>query len=471
VIFVDLDGTLISTDLFYEAIVQAIRHDPRLLLQFPSWLLRGRAHLKQRLSERIAFDVRHLPCRSDVLELLAEARACGTRLVLATASDRAWAASIAEQLGIFDDVLASDGVRNLKGAAKRDAIRDYCRERRLTRFAYIGDSRADLPIWEEASQVVAVAPSASVRAALERSEVPVQLLGRRAARPRALVRAMRPHQWAKNLLLFLPIILAHAWFDAARWGHAVLAFVAFCACASAVYVCNDVLDLESDRAHPRKRERPFASGALPIVWGPPLVFGLLVVALGIAALLPPMFLGLLALYLATSTAYSFWLKRKAMIDVIVLSGLYTLRILAGGVATDTRVSEWLMALSIFLFTSLAFSKRFSELLRLHEEGKESAQGRSYRPGDLSVIESLGTSCGFISVVVLALYIHSPDVHQYYRLQWPLWMICPLLMYWISRIWLLARRGQLGEDPIVFTLGDRTSRLVAALVIAFMVIAS
>ncbi len=281
---------------------------------------------------------------------------------------------------------------------------------------------------------------------------------------------MRPHQWAKNLLLFLPLILAHAWFDAARWGHAVLAFVAFCACASAVYICNDLLDLDSDRAHPRKRQRPFAAGTLPIVWGPPLMFGLLVVAFGIAALMPPTFLGLLALYLALSTTYSFWLKRKAMIDVIVLSGLYTLRILAGGVATDTQVSEWLMALSIFLFTSLAFSKRYSELSRLHEEGQESARGRGYRPCDLGVIESLGASCGYISVLVLALYIHGPDVHQSYRLQWPLWLVCPLLMYWISRIWLLSRRGQLSEDPIVFTLRDRVSWIVAALVITLMMIA-
>ncbi len=179
VVFVDLDGTLIGTDLLHEAIVLAIRHDPRLLLRLPWWSLRGRAQMKERLSERVAFDVRHLPCRSDVLELLAEARASGTRLVLATASDRAWAASIAEQLGIFDDVLASDGDRNLKGTAKRDAIRDYCRVRGLTRFAYIGDSRADLPVWEEASRAIAVAPSASVRAALERGDVPVQLLGRR----------------------------------------------------------------------------------------------------------------------------------------------------------------------------------------------------------------------------------------------------------------------------------------------------
>lgn len=299
----------------------------------------------------------------------------------------------------------------------------------------------------------------------------MQSPGARPSRPRALVRALRPHQWAKNLLLFLPLILAHSWFDAERLRRAVLAFGAMGACASAVYVCNDLLDLESDRAHPRKRLRPFASGALPIAWGPPLAAGLLAAALAIAVLLPPTFLACLGLYLAVAAAYSLWLKRKVMIDVVVLAGLYTLRILAGGQATATPVSEWLMAFAIFLFTSLAFAKRHAELARLLREGKELARGRDYLAVDLAMIGPMGTASGYLAVLVLAMYIHGSEVHRLYRYLWPLWLICPLLLYWISRLWLLAGRGDLNEDPLVFTLRDRVSWVVASLVFVLIAIAA
>ncbi len=284
-----------------------------------------------------------------------------------------------------------------------------------------------------------------------------------AAQLRPLVRALRPHQWVKNLLIFVPLILSHHVTDLGGITTAILAFISFSACASCAYLLNDLLDLEADRAHPKKHLRPLASGELSLSWAAALIPALIAIAFGVSWLfLPPLFLAVLACYLGANLCYSGWLKRKPMIDVLILANLYTLRVLAGGVATDVPVSEWLLAFSTFFFLSLAFVKRYSELIRLASEQQPKAAGRGYAVSDLSLLETMGPCSGYLSVLVLALYINSEQVKSLYSHSNLLWILCALLLYWISRLWFWAKRGELLEDPVVFAITDRNSLIVAAI---------
>lgn len=471
VLFVDLDGPLVATDLLWEALLLALKRDPRVLLQLPGWLGQGRAVLRRKLAEQVAPDIAVLPFRAEVLEVLREHKSRGGRLVLVTASDPSWAQEVAEHLGIFDDVLGLEGMRTLKGEAKLQALARYGQQRGFADFAYIGDSAADLPIWQQAARAYAVAPSASLLAQLKARGKSAIVLGTRRSPLRAGLRALRPQQWLKNLLLFAPLILAQEFAVLGKVVAAVLAFLAFCACASSIYLLNDLFDIEADRHHPSKRRRPFASGALPIRFGPVLAVGLLVFGFGTAlGMLPWAFSGMLAFYLGFNLLYSLWLKRKIIADVLLLAGLYTLRVLAGGIATGIPVSEWLLIFSLFLFISLAFAKRYAELSRLTAEGREMPEWRGYLTTDLSLIESIGPASGYLAVLVFGLYIKSHDMKHYYTVSWALWLIFPLLLYWVSRVWFMAKRRLLSEDPVVFAVTDGVSRLVVVLVGILFVIA-
>ena len=284
----------------------------------------------------------------------------------------------------------------------------------------------------------------------------------RTVRAWPLVSLMRPHQWTKNLLLLVPAILAHD-LTAGTLAAALAALVCFCACASAVYVINDWLDVDFDRAHPQKRYRPLAAGTVDLVLAPPIAALLAAVGFGLATLVLPWgFLASLAIYVGASFAYSLWLKREPMADVLVLAGLYTTRLVAGGLATGVPLSEWLLAFSMFLFLSLALAKRHAELTRLAAESAIAAEGRGYLVADRSLIGTLGPAAGYLTVLVLALYLNSEKVQTLYAQHLLLWLICPLLLYWISRLWLLANRGELNEDPVVFAITDRTSLIVAGI---------
>lgn len=465
ILFVDLDGTLLKTDLLYESLLLLLRHQPLSLVKLPVWLLKGRAIFKHRVASLVSPDATRLPYRDDVVKFVREQKATGRQIVLATASERRWAEQVAEEVGMFDAVLATSEANNLRGAAKLMAIEDYCRDNEFSSFAYVGDHQVDLPIWENAAEIHVVAPSRTLLEDLRRVGEPASIIEDRSGLLRPLLRALRPQQWVKNLLLFAPVALAHAFDEVAIILAAALAFGVFCTCASAIYLFNDLLDVEADRGHPQKRSRPFASGALPIQLGAPAAIGLIAIAFAIAALsLPAAFTATAVLYLVATTLYSLWLKRFVMVDVLVLAGLYTIRILAGGFATGIAVSEWLMAFAVFLFTSLAFAKRYAEVSRLESEGKDQADGRGYLASDLSLIETMGPVSGYLAVLVFALYINSEAVTELYGKPWPLWLICPLLLYWISRIWFLAKRGQLSEDPVVFAIRDRVSILVGLLVV-------
>ncbi|MGA2796705.1 MAG: UbiA family prenyltransferase [Thermoguttaceae bacterium] len=472
VLFIDLDGTLIRTDLLHEAALVLFKQSPWLLFRAILRLAQGRAAFKRAISEAVSPETRQLPFREEVLEFIVEQRSLGRKVVLATAADSAWARSIADELGVFDGILASDGESNLKGAAKLEAIQAYCREHGCAEFDYLGDSRADLPIWREARGAYLVAPSGRLLRKVHEFAEPAAILGARKSTTRSVLAALRSQQWVKNVLVFVPLVTSHNLFRFPMAMAAAAAFVCFCLCASAVYILNDLADINADRLHTAKRKRPFASGALPISWGLPLAGGLLTLGFALSALaLPAAFSAVLAVYFATTCAYSFFVKRIAMLDVLTLAGLYTIRVLGGGTATGIAVSEWLMAFSMFLFVSLAFAKRYAELERILRVNEGTASGRGYHTSDIGIIESMGPASGYIAVLVLALYVNGEQMKSLYRNPWPLWLVCPVLMYWISRVWIKAKRGELPEDPIVFALRDRVSLYLGVIVGVLLVAAS
>lgn len=463
VVFVDLDQTLIASDISAEAIVSALRNKPTALFGLLEASRRGLAPGKRFAFRLATIDVRNLPYRQDVIEYLRQARANGCKIVLATASDQFWADQVAAELNLFDDVIGSDGVRNIKGPTKRDTLLKYCQEHGYTRFAYLGDSRADLAVWSCAALAVTVHASDAVMEQLRSLPPRIQVLRPYQSSTSKLIKLLRPKQWVKNILLFLPLVLAHQLGAVDKWIAGCWAALSFSLCASAAYLINDAFDIEADRAHPRKRYRPLASGDVLVAKALPLATALLVIGFLIAMVaLPATFAGLLVVYIVVTAAYSLWLKRKVMLDVVLLAGLYTLRIIAGGEATQVPVSEWLLALSLFLFTSLAFGKRYCELRQSDESDVHISRSRGYLVQDLSLIEVLGPCSGYLAVLVLALYLQSDTVKALYHHPRVLWLACPLMMYWISRFWILAKRQQLYDDPIAFALGDRTSLLVGAL---------
>lgn len=465
-LIVDLDGTLIRGDLLAESFFSVLKKNPLSALLASAALLGGRAQLKRALAERADVDVTSLPYDDEVLALIREHRDAGRRVVLATASDERLASAVAAHLGVFDDVWASNGTDNLKGDKKRAAIEERAGGKRWT---YVGDADADVDIWKAAPGAIAVAPASRIERWKARGLSFQRELVREGASPRALLAALRPHQWAKNLLLFVPLFLAHLPV-AAEWARSLLAFVSFCLVASAAYVGNDLMDLAADRRHPKKRHRPFASGKLPLFAGLVLTPALLVAGAVVAAFLPPPFWIALAVYAILTVAYSWRLKQLLVVDVVVLAGLYTLRLIAGSLAAEVEMSFWLSAFSLFIFSSLALAKRHTELGMWAAENQQKVAGRGYLVDDRAQVGSLGAAAGYVAVLVLALYIHSDDVRRLYERPTVLWGVLPLLLYWINRVWVLAARGTLHDDPIVFALRDRASWVVAVLAGALVMLA-
>jgi 4-hydroxybenzoate polyprenyltransferase len=471
VLFVDLDGTLISTSCDWEIAASCVKTRPWVALLMPLWRSAGRSELRQRLGAIAKPDVELLPYRPEVLELVRRRREEGWHVVLVATTDEQAARRIAAAVGPFDDVLTGPTV-DQGGAALRQTLLDYCQRHDFHEFSYAGDSASDLEAWSHAAEAVLVAPSRSVerRARTCARSTTVLLDEGRAGVWQLLARAMRPHHWVKNLLIFTPVMFHHSFFDVRLWSLSGLAFVLFCLATSAVYLLNDLLDVESDRRHPVKRNRPFANGKLRVEHGLVTAGLLLTTAFGISlAALPAEFTLSLLAYIVLNALYSTWLKRKVMIDILVLASFYCLRIIAGGAATGIVPSEWLLALSMFLFLSLAFLKRHGELIRLREEGLARTDNRGYRVHDLEMLETMGATSGYLAVLVLALYINSNQVIGLYSHPRVLWLVCPLLLYWVSRAWIWARRGAIAEDPLMFALKDRVSWTVLVLVVLLAVL--
>lgn len=446
---VDLDGTLTPTDTLVESLVQLIKQEPLTLLKLPIWLLRGRASFKHEVASRTAFSAGSLPIRQDFLAFLRAEKAGGRRIVLATAAHTSIADAIAARLGLFDEVLASDAGRNLKGSEKLQSIRQAVGDN----FVYAGDSRADLPIWEQANAAILVGASKQVTQTV-RGMTEVE---REFPQPRASLalwmRALRVHQWTKNLLLLVPMLTGFAFFDPAKLAAIALAFLAFSLAASATYMVNDLWDLESDRVHPRKRNRPFASASIKIESGLAVAALALGAALLLAAAVSTEFLLILLLYLFMTSAYSWSLKKYVLVDVLMLSMLYTLRILAGAIAVQVSTSSWLLAFSVFIFFSLALVKRCSELVSLELSGRTAASGRDYRVSDLAVLWPLGVGASLSAIVVFGLFISAPATQAKYASGQLLWLVAIGLIYWSARLWIKTVRGEMHDDPLVFALKD------------------
>jgi 4-hydroxybenzoate polyprenyltransferase/phosphoserine phosphatase len=453
---VDLDGTLLRINSLHEAALAVVLADWRTLFRLPGWLAAGRARLKQELALRWQFAPAQLPYSEGVLRLLEQDRARGRRIVLATAADQHVADAVAAQLGLFDEVIASDGVGNLRGDRKANEL---CRRFGEHGFVYAGNDRTDHAVWQRAAGAVVVNAPRSVSRAAARAHRVVGVIDDGVSRPRAALRALRPYQWVKNLFTLVPLLAAGDFANGTAWRHSLAIMAAFCATASAIYLLNDLSDLAADRAHPRKRLRPFASGALSLATGLAMV-PVLLLAGALLAVASGAWTAL-AGYAVLSLAYTLRLKEQPLIDVFILAALYTIRLFAGGEASGHPVSMWLLGFSSFLFLSLALVKRVSELYRLQATALRKTDRRDYTVQDLAMLQMFGAASSFASVVVLSLYVQSDTALHAYGRPSLLWGVIPLLLFWQCRLWLSTSRGYMNDDPIVYAARDWVSWLVFA----------
>jgi 4-hydroxybenzoate polyprenyltransferase len=461
---VDLDGTLTYTDTLMESIV-AHHSTAKLAWALLALPFIGRAAFKNRVAANSRLDVTLLPYNQPLLRYLESQKRAGRHLAMATAANLTTARAVADHLGLFDEIIASDGARNLKGAAKGAALHARFGHRG---FAYAGNDASDIAVWRSAGAAVLVntTPATARRA---QTILPVETsFPRRPASRATLLRAMRPHQWVKNLLVFIPIFTAHAIADAAAWVSAFLTFAAFCATASAIYLANDATDLAADRKHSRKRLRPFASGALPLTTG--LAAAAVLAAVGMALGLASGTLAVIAVYAALSTAYSLKLKEMPLIDVFLLGGLYTIRIFGGGVATGHELSLWLLAFSGFLFLGLALLKRVAELGPAKPASTGQVARRGYMAADLPILQMLGCSASFASSLVLALFVQREATAAQYASPGLLWGIVPVMLFWQCRLWLSTARGYMHDDPIIYSARDWVSWIVGASLMLILLLA-
>ncbi len=464
---VDLDGTLIKTDLLIESFLGLVKKNPLYLINVFIWLLQGKATLKREIAERVDIDVEVLPYNDDVIALIKEQRRLGRRIVLATASYDRYARAVSDHLGLFDEVIATTANYNLSGTNKRNKLVEYYGE---NAYDYVGNANPDIDVWRSAANAIVVSSDEMLcRRAGEVTTVERHIVVEK-PNIKVYVKAMRLHQWLKNALILVPLVTAHQLFNYPLVAQALLAFLAFGLCASSVYLLNDLLDLTDDRHHKTKRLRPFAAGAIPVLNGVILAPILLLSSIILAAFLPTNFMVVLAIYYVMTTAYSFKLKKLVLVDVIVLAMLYTIRIIGGAAAIEVAPSFWLLAFSLFIFHSLAIVKRCTELGGLKGGGGEKMRGRGYGVSDIELLYFMGNASGYISVLVLALYVNSDTIRTLYSLPEAIWLLCPIMLYWVSRVWILAHRGEMHDDPIVFALTDNISRITVILMGLVFVIA-
>ena len=458
-ICVDLDGTILLTDSLQESALAAFFSDWRALFNIARWLARGKAVLKEQLAARWSFDPAQLPINAPLIEALRREKARGRTIVLITAADRSVASRVADDLSFFDQVLASDGTNNLRGEKKAQVLRERFGD---SGFAYIGNDATDHAIWQIAQVPVAANSGTAVARSVLKRYPKAVVLGQRRGSIVPLIRALRPHQWVKNLFVLVPLFTSGAFGDLGAWVRSLEAMAAFCAVASAIYLLNDLSDLAADRAHPRKRLRPFASGDLRISAGLAAVPFLALLGAGLAALSGAALA--IALYSAMSLAYTMRLKEQPLVDVFILAGLYTLRLFGGGEASGHMVSLWLLGFSSFVFLALALVKRVSELLRIQSANVRRIARRGYEVQDLFILQAFGSAATFASAVVLSLYIQSNTAETIYRRPAMLWALVPLFLFWQCRLWLSTARGYMHDDPIVYAARDWVSWIVFACVV-------
>jgi len=464
-VYVDMDGTLVNTDIAQELILQCFKK-LSLFSELIQLAFSGRSKIKRFLALNTEFSEERLPYNQKVIDYLKAQKEAGRSIVLATASDALIAEKVANYLGFFDDVLASEPGNNLKGANKLKAIQAHSGD---NGFEYIGDSKADYPIWKAADLsgfVNVTSDPASIVADKKRHSLKVNDRNDSFA---AFIKAIRPHQWAKNLLVFLPLFFSHLYLNVDALFSAALTFIVFSLCASGIYLVNDLLDIEADREHVTKRKRPFAAAKLRPVTG--VLASLLLVFVALVAcffLLNVKTFLVLVIYMIITNLYSFYLKDYSTIDVITLTSLYTIRIVAGAVAVGVVLSPWLFNFSLFFFLSLAYMKRYIEVARYAKEGKLS--GRNYSADETNIIMMMGIVNGGIAIFTLTMYLNGEYVLSTYLSPHLLWLICPLLLFWIYRAWMWAKRDKIDDDPVVFAIKDKVS-IVTAILVALLFIFS
>jgi 4-hydroxybenzoate polyprenyltransferase/phosphoserine phosphatase len=453
---VDLDGTLIKSDLLFESLACLLKKKPWLVLLVPFWFLGGRAALKRNLAQQVSIEVASLPYNSPLLAWLNGQRATNREVLLVTAADESLANQVADHLGLFDRVIASDGRQNLKGKRKLESLRQQV----PGEFEYVGNSWSDLDIWRHSANAITVGASPSLLKRVKEFAPGAINFDGRSGRLKDWLTALRVHQWAKNVLVFVPLITSHQFLHPKLVLESSLSFLLFSLCSSAQYILNDLVDLEADRQHATKRRRPFASGDLPLAAGfvaTPILFA---VSLLGALLLSKLAAAVLGVYFVLSFSYSLYFKKVILLDAFLLSALYTLRIIVGHLVTGVAFSVWLLSFAFFLFLSLAFSKRWAELNNV-ERTSSKIVGRGYRVEDIAQINLFGVCSAFLSAVVFILYLQSDKVRELYRQPQLLWLLSPIYLYWVSRLWIRSSRGEIGEDPILFVLKDPVTYLIVA----------
>ncbi|GAB5503841.1 UbiA family prenyltransferase [Pyruvatibacter sp.] len=454
----DLDGALIRTDILFETFIAYVRKNPLRLFQVASWVVRGRAVLKQKLAEKAVLDVESLPATEDLVSFAAREAAMGRKVHLATATDSLVAHRIKKRFPFISRVFASDGATNLKSKAKAAVLVEAFPEG----FAYAGDSRADVAVWKAAQESIVVNPTPSVLRAARAVREPVEVFERPRTGFKFVAKVLRLHQWAKNGLIFAPLLLGGLMFNVQAWTLAAAGFLALSLLASATYLLNDLFDLADDRRHWSKRKRPLASGRLKIAHALVLIPAGMVAAYAIAAWIGPVAIGFLTLYLALTLAYSFSLKKIELLDAAVLATLFTVRLGFGVALAGVVFSPWLLVFSMFLFLSLSFAKRHVEVTRMEAHGRTKAAGRGYKVGDGPMVAMIGAASGLASVQVLVMYVMNEAYSAgAYAQPLMLWAAPPILFLWIARIWLLAQRGELDDDPVAFAVKDGPSLLLGA----------
>ena len=462
-LFVDLDGTLIKSDLLFECLVPIIKNYFYAIFLAPFWLLKGKAYLKDKFSDLVSINPEILPYNNNVLEYIRKEKENGSKIILATASNIKLAKSISDYLGIFDDVIASSKEENLKGKNKLNKIKLYIKNNNINKeFSYIGDSEADVKIFNETNIPIVVGNKNVFNKIKSKNDKTTFVDGENDFSLKKFFKMIRTYQWVKNFLIFLPLILAHKFLDVNLLLKALVAFFSFSFLASSVYIINDIMDVESDRIHPSKKNRPIASGAVKISSALKVAFILMPLSFIISIFLGKEFLFVLLTYFITTSCYSFYLKKIMLVDILILSLLYTVRIFAGGVALNIYLSPWLFMFSLFFFFSLACAKRYSELYAVRNNLQDEIKGRGYQAQDLEQIQIFGSSSGYIAILIFALYIQSDISMKLYKTPSFFWALCPIMLYWISRVWLLSHRGQMTQDPIIFALKDKVSYVVLIL---------
>ena len=461
IIVVDLDGTLTLTDTLHESILGLVRKKPHFLFLLPFWLLKGIAFLKLKVSENYVLNVTTLPYNLPLINWLKKLKACGKKIVLCTAANKLIALAVSKHLNLFDDVISSDGNTNLKGINKRKILE---KKFGYKGFDYAGNNETDLEVWSSACNAIVVNANTTLQKKASKVAIVSDTFTSQGIKFLDWISALRVYQWIKNLLLFVPVLAAHQLDNVQSLKILMLAFLSFSLCASSVYITNDLLDMGSDRKHPRKRHRPFASAKLSIKAGLVIIPLLIGLSILLGQMVGSKFLSILIIYLILTVTYSLVLKRFVLVDCIILATFYTIRIIAGAVALSTPLSFWLLAFSVFIFFSLALLKRYVELMVRAQARKNTVNERGYEVSDASLLQILGVSSGFISTLVVALYVQSKEVMVLYANPKMIWFMIPIILFWVSWVWLKAAREEMYDDPIIFAMKDKTSLIVLGLTV-------